>query len=270
MKKRYLFGNWKMNLSGASATTQAEITLSALHQYSTPCLTVGIAPSFLEIPKIVELAKDSSLMVGAQNVHFQACGAFTGEISSEMLVAAGASFVIVGHSERRTYFGETNSSAAQRAVSAMKCGLMTIFCMGETLAEREENRTKDIITSQLKGVIDVVQNSELSTSALKKLILAYEPVWAIGSGKVASPEQVDETTSDIIKIWSHLFDNLKVDKPKEKDLIPAVIYGGSVDPNNAKDLLTISNLSGFLPGGASIHKEKFPKLIQICAESLGH
>jgi triosephosphate isomerase len=212
---------------------------------------VWITPTTVSIPACISSIKNAPIKVGAQNVCAKVSGAFTGENSATLLKETGCSFAIVGHSERRSLFAESNTDCANRALGALEQGLDVIFCIGETLAERENNLTNQVLTQQLNELF-----SGLNQSYFKQLVIAYEPVWAIGTGKVASLEQITET---------HFFINEYVNKSLSSEL--PILYGGSVNPENFAEIAKIPNVSGALVGGASLKAESFIKLISISEET---
>jgi triosephosphate isomerase len=210
-----------------------------------------VAPSFVSIPACIEAARGSVIEVGAQNVCEQGKGAFTGEVSVSMLKECGASFAIVGHSERRALYGESDALCVERAAFALANDLEVLFCIGETLAEREANATASVLERQLAPLLARV-SSGLSTT---HLIVAYEPVWAIGTGKVASPEMIAATHKDIRSLLVGVSDG---------DAVP-VLYGGSVTADNFAEICAIETVDGALVGGASLSVEKFWPLVEIAA-----
>jgi len=247
---RYVIGNWKMNLSLAQSEDLAINLLSRLdfRQGSAQC---WLAPPFTALSTITRTIKGSKLKVGAQNCHWMQSGAHTGEISAHMLADIGCSFVIIGHSERRSQTNETAELCVLKARAAIEAGLMVVFCIGESLEQREQSQTYEVLCSLLEPL------STLNPTP-NQIILAYEPVWAIGASKPASPEVIEETVNSIRKIWAD----------KVGGEIPAILYGGSIDPNNFADILAIKNVSGGLVGGASLDPEKFYQLWQIASGTL--
>ena len=208
-----------------------------------------ICPSFTALKDVNEIIKESNICLGAQNVCYEDKGAFTGEISPEMLKEVGCGFVLVGHSERRHIFKETDEIVNLRLKNSIKNKIQTILCIGETLEQREANKTKEIITTQLiQGLKDITD--------LKGIIIAYEPVWAIGTGKTASPEQAQEVHSMIRNLIKKDYDQETSDKIK-------ILYGGSVKPDDSKDLMTQSDIDGALVGGASLKSEDFYSIINF-------
>ena len=251
-KRVIVCGNWKMNLGPAAGEGLAkEVSGYAATVSRTE---VWVAPPFLTIPAVATALKGGAVALGSQNVHWEGSGAYTGEISVPMLQEVGASFAIVGHSERRTIFCESSELVSRRTVAALKAGFGAVLCIGETLDERESNRTEQVLAEQFSPVF--AELSKLSADQVARLVLAYEPVWAIGTGKVASLDQISETHAFIADHWSK---NLA-------HSCPAILYGGSVKPDNFADIIKIDHVNGALVGGASLKADQFTELIRI-AES---
>jgi len=232
-------GNWKMNMDRASASALVE-ALSAEMQPLTAHLEMIVFPPAVLIDTAVNAATNT-LSVGGQDCHFKANGAHTGDISAVMLADAGCQWVLVGHSERRSDHGETNAMVAAKAEAALAAGLKVMICVGETLEERESGQAKDVVAAQVLGSLpqDLPSN---------RFALAYEPVWAIGTGKVATPQDVDD-------MHNHLREILVQSSPDFEKV--DILYGGSVKPDNAADLLALPNVGGALVGGASLKVEDF-------------
>ncbi len=250
MSRRTLIaGNWKMNKTAAEG-----VALVGEIKAAMPCCCEGpevlVCPTFTTLGAVVEAAKGSAIQVGAQNVHWAKNGAYTGEISAEMLVSTGVTHVIIGHSERRQYFGETDATVNQRVKAALEAGLTAVVCVGETLAQREAGETMDVIGRQVKEDL-----ADLSAEAMAKVVIAYEPVWAIGTGKVATDEQAQEV---------HAFIRAELAKLFGADVAEAtrILYGGSMKPGNAKGLLAQPDIDGGLIGGAALKAPDFVAIIQ--------
>ncbi len=248
-QKHILVGNWKMNLGPAKAMEMAAHFLPLAKNLQKS--EIWVTPPFTSIAAVTDVLKGSKIRVGAQNVHWAESGAFTGEVSVAMLRECGCSYAITGHSERRHVFGETSELVAKRTLGALKSGLCVILCVGEKLDERENGATLEVIKAQLAPVL-----KELTPELAKNLVLAYEPVWAIGTGKVAAIKDIEETHQGIIGHWQK-----SCAAP-----CPPILYGGSVDPDNATAILKVQGVGGCLIGGASIHPEKFPKLVAIAEQ----
>nr|VFK37461.1 MAG: triosephosphate isomerase [Candidatus Kentron sp. SD]VFK42214.1 MAG: triosephosphate isomerase [Candidatus Kentron sp. SD]VFK79669.1 MAG: triosephosphate isomerase [Candidatus Kentron sp. SD] len=240
-------GNWKMNGSADSAKSLvAEIKAGIDKNNNTE---VAICPPFVYIPIVGSGIEGTGIALGAQNLAKEDPGAFTGEVSAPMLMDFGCKYVIVGHSERRAYYGETDSLVAQKFVRAQKEGLIPIVCVGELLEEREAGKTEQVVARQLDAVIEGA-----GISALEKSVIAYEPVWAIGTGKTATPDQAQEVHAFI---RSRLADNDVTVAEKVR-----IQYGGSVNAGNAAELFSMPDIDGGLIGGASLKSGDF---LTICA-----
>ena len=240
----YIVGNWKMNQS--LSDIQSFFDIANKTEIGSNC-HAWVAPQFIHIPKVLELS--SKVKVGGQNCSHQEKGAFTGDISPTSLKEIGASFVIIGHSERRAIFNESNSLLNEKTKLAIDTGLTVIFCVGESLEEREANQTEAVVESQIKEGL-----KGLSTEQFSNIIVAYEPVWAIGTGVTASPEQAEEIHKFIRTLWE------KEGFPSAEKL--AILYGGSVKPSNVNDLLSQQNIDGALVGGASLKGDDFKELVE--------
>lgn len=241
-RKPIIAGNWKMYKTGAEATAlvkalQAEIAGSAAE--------VVVCPPYTALAALA----GSGLQLGAQNVHWEKEGAFTGEISAVMLKEHGVRYVIVGHSERRQYFGETDAGVNKRAKAALANGLRPIVCVGELLADREAGKTETVVAGQVRGSL-----AGFSKDDILQTVIAYEPVWAIGTGKTASPAQAQEVHALIRRLLKELFGDAA-----EKVRIQ---YGGSVKPDNAKELLGQPDIDGALVGGASLKAADFAAIVK--------
>ena len=240
-------GNWKMNLTPSKAKAVIE-ELKPLVAGKDNCTTILCVP-FVDIATAVEAAKGSNIKIGAQNVHFEEKGAFTGEIAADMLLEIGAEYVIIGHSERRQYFGETNETVNKRVLAALKAGLKVILCVGEVLEEREQDITAEIVSLQTKIALLGVDEE-----MMKNVIIAYEPVWAIGTGKTATAEQADEVCGIIRNV-------LEVKYGKNVAEATTIQYGGSMNAANSAELLSKVNFDGGLIGGASLKPVDFSVIV---------
>lgn len=247
MRKKVIAGNWKMN-NDVNETVNLISEIKNQHEKSE---NVGIivAPPFTSLETAAELLKDSSIGLSAQNMSHADSGAFTGEISGHMLKSVGCEYVILGHSERRTIFSESNETINRKMKKALKVGLKPIFCIGETLEEREANITEQVVEKQIREGLE-----DLSESELSDLIVAYEPVWAIGTGKTASPKQAQQVHNFIRNLISGLFSKNFAD-----NLV--IQYGGSVKPENAKELLGQPDIDGALVGGSCLKADSFVGII---------
>ncbi|MCK6615749.1 MAG: triose-phosphate isomerase [Ignavibacteriaceae bacterium] len=251
MRTKVIAGNWKMHMDVTGTIdliTGIKSGLGANH----PNCTVIVCPPFTSLETASTLLKNSPVKLGAQNMHPENSGAFTGEISAAMLKSVGAEYVIIGHSERRTIFGESDQFINQKIKKALEAGLLPIFCIGETLQERESGVTFDIIKRQVKEGLAGISEKDLA-----KVIVAYEPVWAIGTGKTASPEQAQEVHAYIRGLAATLYSTVAAEA-----LI--IQYGGSVKPDNAKELLSQKDIDGALVGGACLKADSFLGIINAC------
>jgi triosephosphate isomerase len=249
MRTKVVAGNWKMNndLNG-SINLISEIKKGLADKKIN--VTAIVCPPFISLETANTLLKDSTVKLGAQNMYFEENGAFTGEISPTMLKSVGCEFVILGHSERRTIFGESNQIINKKIKTAVKHSLKPIFCIGETLEEREKGITFKVIETQVIEGLEGLSEAELSD-----MIIAYEPVWAIGTGKVATPEQAQEVHKFIRELIEKLYSKSFADK-----LI--IQYGGSVKPDNSKELMMQPDIDGALVGGACLKADSFINIIE--------
>ena len=246
-KRKVIAGNWKMNMT----PSQAKDLIAGIYSQvkgKKGCDIVVCVP-FVDIPVVAAATKGTIIKVGAQNVHFEAKGAFTGEISADMLKECGVQYVIVGHSERREYFGETDETVNKRAKAALEAGLNAIICVGEKLEEREAGITAEVVSRQTKLALQ-----DIPATMMDKVIIAYEPVWAIGTGKTASNEDADEVCGIIRSVVS-----AKYGKGIARSLV--IQYGGSMNAKNCEGLLAMNNIDGGLIGGASLKPEDFATIV---------
>jgi triosephosphate isomerase len=243
-------GNWKMNLNRGESAALAKSILKETADVLD--VDVLVAPPFTALGAVKEAIAGTRMLLGGQNMHWESGGAFTGEISPSMLVDAGCSHVILGHSERRTLFGETNEMIDRKLGSALQAGLVPILCIGETLEEREKGRTFEVIEEQLReSMKGLVQKNSLPPS----LILAYEPVWAIGTGKTATPQQAQEVHLHIRKWLGETFGSVASEI--------RILYGGSVKPENVAELMGMGDIDGALVGGASLKAQSFVPIVKF-------
>ena len=251
LRTAVIAGNWKMNKTPAETT--ALINEMKPLVKDAKCDVVLCVP-FIDIAAAVEAAKGSNIKIGAENVHFKESGAYTGEISAEMLVAAGVDYVVIGHSERRQYFGETDQTVNLRTLAAVKAGLTAIVCVGETLEQRELGYTETLLKYQTKMAL-----TNLTASDLKNVIIAYEPVWAIGTGVTATAEQANEGNG---------FVRAAIEEVYGKDVAESVTiqYGGSMNAKNADELVAQYHVDGGLIGGASLKAEDFSVIVNAASK----
>jgi triosephosphate isomerase len=210
---------------------------------------IVLCPPFPALAAAAQAAGGGAIAIGAQNLHWEDEGAFTGEVSGEMIVAAGATHAIVGHSERRQYFGETDETVKRRVFAALKVGLTPIVCVGETLEERESDSTETVLEKQFRGGLAALTGDQFS-----RIIIAYEPVWAIGTGRTATPEIADEAHRFLREIAADVFG------PQHADAV-RILYGGSVKPANVQALMEKEHIDGGLVGGASLEPESFAAIV---------
>ena len=244
-------GNWKMNKTPAEAA--ALINEMKPLVSDADCKVVLCVP-FIDIPAAVEAAKGSNIEIGAENVHFKASGAYTGEISAEMLTSAGVKYVVIGHSERRQYFGETDQTVNLRTLAALNAGLTAIVCVGETLEQRELGYTETLLKYQTKMALTNVTEEQL-----KNVIIAYEPVWAIGTGVTATAEQADEGNGYVREAIAEVYG-------KDAAETVTIQYGGSMNAKNADELVAKTNVDGGLIGGASLKAEDFSVIVKAASK----
>lgn len=249
MRKKVIAGNWKMNNDLLETQNLISKLKNELNSSSPNCIVI-ICPPFTSLSEASLLVKDTKIKLGAQNLNENDNGAFTGEISAQMLKSVGCEYVIIGHSERRVIYKEDDQTINKKIKQAVKHGLKPIFCVGETLDERESNETNNVIKRQLKDGL-----KDISQPELKDMIVAYEPVWAIGTGKNASPQQAQEVHEFIRKTLKEDFAD---------DFVENVViqYGGSVKPDNAEEILSQNDVDGALVGGASLKAESFMGIIK--------
>ena len=248
MRTPIIAGNWKMYKTQNEAFQLASALKQRLSDINS--VKVVLCPPFTALTSVKEAIEGSSLLLGAQNMHWEKEGAYTGEVSPEMLLTIGCKYVIIGHSERRSYFFETNQTVNLKVKSALKFGLIPIICVGERLEEREANKTEQVVENHIKGAFE-----DLTSDLAKKCVIAYEPVWAIGTGKTATPGQANEVHLFIRELLSSMFGKECADKIN-------ILYGGSVKPENSKQLLEMSDIDGALVGGASLDADSFEKIVR--------
>ena len=247
MRKKLIAGNWKMAFSHAQAVEFATKMKSKL---SSDKADVVVCPSTTSLVAVKEALADSGVMVGAQNVHYMDKGAYTGETSAKVLQELGIPYVLIGHSERREKFAETDTTVNLKLIKALECKLTPIVCVGESQKQRKENRTSDVLKKQISIALN-----ELSAEDVKKTVIAYEPIWAIGTGETATNEQAEEACKFIRGVIQKLYGADVSEQVR-------ILYGGSVTEDNANDLFKQPNIDGGLVGGASL-KESFEKVVHF-------
>jgi triosephosphate isomerase len=250
MRKVIIAGNWKMNKAASAAIELANSIKRSLYDIAE--IEIVLCPPFVSLGDVKEVIMDTDIKLGAQDVYWETEGAFTGEISPPMLKEVGCEYVIIGHSERRQYFGETNETVNKKAKAALAAGLKPIICVGERLEERRSGRTFNVVR-------DHVENSlaGISREGMLKTVIAYEPVWAIGTGVNATKEQAEEAHSYIRGLLKEMYD---------ADLAKSVRiqYGGSVKPENIRELISQEDVDGALVGGASLKADSFAQIVKNC------
>ncbi|MFH2203793.1 MAG: triose-phosphate isomerase [Elusimicrobiota bacterium] len=250
MRRPLIAGNWKMNLDLKGSVELVKGLLGGL-QNGEQLPDILVAPPYTALTVVAETIKGGPIMLGAQNLHWAPNGAYTGELSAAQIKDAGCAAVIIGHSERRQYFGETDETVNKRLGAALKEGLLPIVCIGETLDERESQKTWRVLETQVKGAL-----AGYAAAALATLVIAYEPVWAIGTGKTATPEQAQEAHKFIRQQLAKLYDQNFADSVR-------ILYGGSVKSDNVDSLMANPDLDGALVGGASLKVEGFLRIIKF-------
>lgn len=243
MRRPFIAGNWKMNLNRAEAVSLARGLVEAVEP--GPKSDIAVCPPSVYLDAVSQIVKGMPVALGAQNVYHEANGAFTGEVSTSMLVDLACKYVILGHSERRHILKETNADVNSKVHAVLKAGLTPIVCVGELLAERESNQTEAVVRDQVEGSL-----AGLSAEQLAGIVIAYEPVWAIGTGKVATPEQAEVVHKSLRKLLASRYNAAAAEQV-------VIQYGGSVNPKNAGELLRQENIDGFLVGGASLKVDSF-------------
>ena len=243
MRKPVIAGNWKLfkTIAESVALVHELIPLVSGNQ----SVEIVVAPVFTALSRVSDAIKGSNINMASQDCYWEEEGAFTGEVAPKLLKDAGCSYAIIGHSERRQYFGETDQTVNKKTKAAINAGLTAIVCVGESLAERESNQTFNVIETQIKGGLDGI-----AEEAFSHIVIAYEPVWAIGTGKTASDAQAQEVHAFIRQLVARLFGQAVADAVR-------ILYGGSVKPDNVKGLMTQPDIDGALVGGASLKAESF-------------
>ena len=246
MRKKVIAGNWKMNMLPNEALAYIEEFIPLVKDTENEVI---LCVPYTDLFYALLSAQNTNIKIGAQNMHWAEKGAYTGEVSAKMLKAIGVEYVIIGHSERRSYFNETDESVNKKIKAAFENELKPIVCVGETLEEREAGKTADIITNQTRLALEGLYNEQV-----KNTIIAYEPIWAIGTGKTATSEDANNSIKEIRK---------EIEKIYGKDVAECVIiqYGGSVKSSNAKELFSTSDIDGGLVGGASLVPDEFAKIV---------
>lgn len=254
MQQFLIAGNWKMNC-GPGETAALLSNLKQRLPDVPDGVGVLVCPPEISLTTAADELRDSEIMFGAQNVHFEDNGAFTGEVSTQMLTEVGCHYVIAGHSERREYFAETDQTVNRKTIKALEAGLRPIICVGESLDQRKRDVHDTMVSKQVQAAL-----SGVNESLIKDIVIAYEPIWAIGTGETATPEQAQEMHSMIRNVIADLYDEQSANAIR-------ILYGGSMKPHNAAELLKQPDVDGGLIGGASLQADSFAKIIEI-AEKL--
>lgn len=249
-------GNWKMHKLTGEARTLASDLKARLSGLDSP-VKVVLCPPFTALAEVASAIAGTDILLGGQNVYWEEKGAYTGEVSPSMLRDAGCAVVIIGHSERRHFFGETDETVSKKIHAALKAGLKPIVCVGETESQRDRGKTDTVIVGQIQNGL-----ANLSREAAAKIIIAYEPVWAIGTGKNATPEQAQEVHALIRNLLADAFNRSAASS------LP-ILYGGSVKPDNADELLAQPDINGALVGGASLDGDSFEKIVRAGVRAAG-
>jgi triosephosphate isomerase len=250
MRKPFVAGNWKMNTDSSSCVELADGFASGATETASVKATVTVFPPFVYLQSVIKALGTSSISVGAQDVYFEPDGAFTGEISTSMLKDIGCTYCLCGHSERRHVIGETDELINKKLTAAIAGGLLPILCVGELLAEREASKTNDVVTRQLENGL-----AGLSEEKVSAVTIAYEPVWAIGTGLTAKPQQAQEVHDFIRKLLANMYSDELAEAIR-------IQYGGSAKPDNAAELMAQPDIDGLLVGGASLKSDAFLAIIQ--------
>lgn len=249
MRKIFVAGNWKMNLDRETSISLAKALKEQVGDVDD--ITLGVAPPFVYLPDVCDILGDTTIGVGGQNMCTEPEGAFTGEISGPMLLDVGCEYVILGHSERRHVYGESDELVNEKVQKALEFGLKPIICVGEKLEQRQAGDMKAVVSRQVEAALDGVSKDQMDA-----ITMAYEPVWAIGTGETATPEQAQEVHELIRCMVGDFYDSNIAD-----DMV--IQYGGSVKPHNAEELLSQTDVDGALVGGASLTAENFVPIIEI-------
>jgi len=246
LRQKIVAGNWKMNLDRSGAT---ELATAVVARHNSEDVLAILCPPSIYLEAVIDQALGSKVLVGAQNLYHEASGAFTGEVSPQMVAEIGCQYVILGHSERRAVFGESDDFINKKVLAALETGLRPIVCVGETLKQRDAGDTQNVIRQQFENSL-----ADLSAGQFEQIVLAYEPVWAIGTGKVATPELAEAVHADLRKLMENRYNPTLAEQM-------SILYGGSVKPENAAELMAQPNIDGALVGGASLKADSFLAII---------
>ena len=250
MRKPFVAGNWKMNTDSHSSVALAETIAAGSSRLAGSSVTVAVIPPFVYLQAVAKAVSSSHIGLGSQDIYFEQIGAFTGEISASMLKDIGCTYVLCGHSERRHIIGETDELVNKKVAAAIAGGLLPIFCVGELIEQRKAEKTKEVVTQQIEAGL-----AGLSAEKVSAVTIAYEPVWAIGTGLTATPRQAQEVHDFIRKLLGQMYDDKLAEGIR-------ILYGGSVKPSNAAELMDQPDIDGLLVGGASLKADDFLAIIQ--------
>ena len=253
MRKPFIAGNWKMNTDSHTSVELSKAIASAYSGFPGDSVHVAVCPPFVYLQNVIKALGASRIAVGAQDIYYEQKGAFTGEISASMLKDIGCNYAICGHSERRHVIGETDEIINKKIAAAIMGGLLPIFCVGELLKQREASKTEEVVTQQIKAGL-----AGLSADKASAVTIAYEPVWAIGTGLTATPQQAQEVHGLIRKLLGEMYDTTLAEQIR-------IQYGGSVKPDNAAELMSQQDIDGLLVGGASLKADDFVAIIRAAA-----
>lgn len=250
MRKPFVAGNWKMNTDNHSSVNLAQSIASGSSEIAEKSVSMAVFPPFVYLPSVIKALKVSNISVGAQDFYFEQNGAFTGEISVSMLKDIGCTFVLCGHSERRHVIGERDELINKKVTAAISGGLLPVLCVGELLDERKASQTNEVVTRQVKNGL-----AGLSAEKISTVTIAYEPVWAIGTGLTATPQQAQEAHELVRKLLAEMYDARLAEEIR-------ILYGGSAKPDNAAELMAQQDVDGLLVGGASLNADDFLAIIR--------
>jgi triosephosphate isomerase len=250
MRKPFVAGNWKMNTNSRSSVELVEAIVSKTSAATKKGVHTAVCPPFVYLQNVINALRHSGVAAGAQDVYYEKDGAFTGEISTAMLKDIGCTYVLCGHSERRHVIGETDEMINKKVSAAIMGGLLPIFCVGELIEERKASKTEEVVTRQIKKGL-----AGLNAEKVSAVTIAYEPVWAIGTGLTATPQQAQEVHSLTRKLLEQMYDAKLAEGTR-------ILYGGSVKPGNAAELMHQDDIDGLLVGGASLNADDFAAIIQ--------
>ena len=246
MRKKVIAGNWKMNMLPDATIKFIDELIPLVKDTDNEVI---LCVPYTDLFYALLTAQNTNIKIGAQNMHWEESGAYTGEVSGQMLKSIGVEYVIIGHSERRQYFAETDETVNKKLISALNCGLKPIVCVGETLEQRENGEAKNVVTKQIELALKNITDEQVANT-----IIAYEPIWAIGTGKTATKEDADEMIGTIREKISNIYRQSTADRV-------IIQYGGSVKSSNASELFSMPNIDGGLVGGASLKPEEFSKIV---------